>query len=172
MTVFYPHQGRCHLWWGKTLGHLTATAAATTLGPAVAPYVTRGGVEENKGGGHCAKCQPLWRSTCATALSASEGMGRERERKGRDCRDLNARWTEKEGANAAPAVGVAPASASPPVGRCRLVTSTSGSRERMGRSCYFFMRSGESARCFCGGRRGLLLATQRESANQATMDQW
>ena len=36
----------------------------------------------------------------------------------------------------------------------------------------FFMRSGASARYFCGGRRGLLLDTQRESANQAKMDQW
>ena len=38
-----------------------------------------GGVDENKGRGHRAEWQPLWRSTCATALSASEGMGRERE---------------------------------------------------------------------------------------------
>ena len=108
MPVFYPHQGRCHQRWGKTLGHLIATATAATLGPAVAPYVTRGGVEENKGCGHRSEWQPLWRSTCATALSALEGMGRERERerKGRDCRDLYAQWTEKEGASVALAWGV------------------------------------------------------------------
>ena len=36
-------------------------------------------MEENKGRGNRAEWQPLWRSTCATALSALEGMWGERE---------------------------------------------------------------------------------------------
>jgi len=107
MPVCYPHQGRCHLRRCKTLGHLIATATAATLGARCRSVRHAWGCGGEQGPrSSCRVAAIVEVHLCHRPVCIGRDGERERERKGRDCRDLYAQWTEKEGASAALGWGV------------------------------------------------------------------
>jgi len=177
MPVCYPHQGRCHLRRGKTLGHLIATATAATLGARYRSvrHPWRCGGEQGP------------RSSCRVATNVEVHLchrpiriGRDGERERENGREetvetyTHGRWRRR---GLALRWHGASSCRRPCLGRTARGALSSrrihvGLEREDGEVVLFFYEEWGEREMLSGSQRGMLLATQRESANQAKMDQW